>query len=161
RWAWGVAPGTSRGGWAFQRLPTFDAAAFRRAVGESRPEPCRDVAAWGVDVSSRAVKAARENLRRAGLADSVRLTVADAFAWEPPPGPGLVLVNPPYGGRIEASPDQWRRLGDLLKRSYRGWRAVVIAGDEGRGKHIGLRPSLRLPVRNGPIDARILRFDLY
>jgi putative N6-adenine-specific DNA methylase len=52
-------------------------------------------------------------------------------------------------------------LGDLMKQRYRGWRAVILAGDADRGKHVGLKPSLRLPVRNGPLDARILVFDLY
>jgi hypothetical protein len=37
----------------------------------------------------------------------------------------------------------------------------VLAGDPGRGKWIGLKPRLKLPVKNGPLDARILVFDLY
>jgi putative N6-adenine-specific DNA methylase len=48
-----------------------------------------------------------------------------------------------------------------MKQRYAGWKAVVLAGGEGLGKHIGLRPSRRIPVRNGPLDARILLFDLY
>ena len=36
-----------------------------------------------------------------------------------------------------------------------------LAGGESRGKHIGLKPRRRMPVRNGPLDARILLFDLY
>ena len=72
-----------------------------------------------------------------------------------------MLVNPPYGRRMEDDPEQWRRVGDLLKRRYGGWTAVVVAGDPGKGKHLGLKPSLRLPVRNGPISARILRFAIF
>ena len=72
-----------------------------------------------------------------------------------------MLVNPPYGERMEDEPAQWRRLGDLFKQRYQGWTAVVLAGGKDRGKHVGLRPKLRLPVRNGPLDARILVFDLY
>jgi len=75
--------------------------------------------------------------------------------------PGLVLVNPPYGERAAAEAGQWRALGDLLKNHFRGWTAVVLAGGEGLGKHIGLRPRRRLPVKNGPLDARILVFDLF
>ena len=75
--------------------------------------------------------------------------------------PGLVLVNPPYGERAAADAGHWRALGDLLKQSFRGWRAAVLAGGEGLGKHIGLRPRRRLPVKNGPLEARILVFDLF
>ena len=64
-------------------------------------------------------------------------------------------------GVILALEEEAGSLGDLLKQHYQGWRAVIIAGDPGKGKYIGLRPSLRLPVRNGKIEARILRFELY
>jgi putative N6-adenine-specific DNA methylase len=48
-----------------------------------------------------------------------------------------------------------------MKQRYKGWLAVVLAGGEGKGKHIGLKPRRRIPVRNGPLEARILPFDLY
>jgi len=73
----------------------------------------------------------------------------------------LVLVNPPHGERVPTAPADWKALGDLLKQRYRGYKAVVLAGGEDRGKHIGLRPRRRLPVMNGPLEGRILLFDLY
>jgi putative N6-adenine-specific DNA methylase len=73
----------------------------------------------------------------------------------------LVLVNPPYGERLEADAPMWRALGDLLKQRFRGYRAVVLAGGEGLGKEIGLKPRRRIPVWNGALEARILLFDLY
>ncbi len=112
-------------------------------------------------MSRAALKNARSNIGRAGLNERTHLERHDAFGWTPPPGPGLVVMNPPYGERLTDAPEQWREIGDLLKQRYAGWRAVVIAGDPAKGKHIGLRPSFRLPVRNGPIDARILGFELY
>lgn len=159
--ALGRAPGALREGWAFERLPNFDASAYRSIREELIAAPGPEVRLFGVDRSRDAIEAAGENLKRARLADRARLLKGDGFAYEPPPGPGLVVVNPPYGERLEESSKQWRQLGDLLKQRYRGWRAVVLAGGADRGKHIGLRPSFRLPVRNGPLDARILGFELY
>jgi 23S rRNA (guanine2445-N2)-methyltransferase / 23S rRNA (guanine2069-N7)-methyltransferase len=98
------------------------------------------------------------------------LLQADAFEVEPPPveagQQGLFIVNPPYGERIGAkdsaeSRDEWRRLGDLMKQKYAGWRAVVLAGGASQGKHIGLKPSQKIPVKNGPLEAKILVFELY
>ena len=86
---------------------------------------------------------------------------APPAAFQPPAGPGLVVVNPPHGERLGTAAERWRELGDLLKRRFRGWKAVVLAGGEDRGKHIGLRPRRRIPVMNGPLEARILVFDLY
>jgi 23S rRNA G2445 N2-methylase RlmL len=160
----GIAPGAMRRGWAFERLPGFDAAKFAAIRREPIPAPGPDVALWGVDRSGAALRAARNNLERADLTGRTTLVLGDAFEFEPPAvgdGGGLLVVNPPYGERLAEEPKQWRRLGDLLKHHYTGWRAAVLAGDAGRGKWIGLKPSCRMPVRNGPIDARILVFDLY
>lgn len=166
--ALGQPPGALRRGWAFERLPGFDAAAFAAIRREPLAAPGPDVELYGIDHSLTALAAAYGNLERAGLAERTTLLEQDAFEFVPPPTgdgsgrpSGLVAINPPYGERMAEDPAQWQRLGDLLKQRYSGWRAVVIAGDSGRGKWIGLKPRLRLPVRNGPIEARILVFDLY
>ncbi len=159
--ALGRAPGALRAGWSFQKLPNYRPEGLREVMGESVPAPGPDVELYGVDSSKGAIEATRANLARAELEPRATLVRADAFDYQPPARPGLLVVNPPYGERLEGGRERWRRLGDLMKQRYRGWRAVVLAGDPDRGKHIGLRPSLRLPVRNGPLDARILAFELY
>ena len=159
--ALGLAPGRLRHRWAFERLPGFDRALWQSIRNEPIPAPAHDLRLVGVDRSREAVEAAKTNLTKAGLARYADLEVGDAYAFTPPPVPGLLLVNPAYGQRLEENRDQWPRLGDLMKQRFAGWQAVVLAGGEGLGKHIGLRPRRRIPVRNGPLDARILLFDLY
>ncbi len=160
--ALGRAPASLRSEFAFERFPSFDAGAFAAVRGEPIPAPGPDVALYGNDVSSEAVRAASLNLELAGLADCARVRRGDAFSMPTPiGGPGLVLVNPPYGARLPDAEDPWRALGDWLKQGFRGWKAVVLAGGETMGKTIGLKPARRWPVRNGPLDARILVFDLY
>jgi 23S rRNA G2445 N2-methylase RlmL len=160
------APGLQREGWIFERLPSFDRRVYERLRQElaqrERPVP----AIFGYDHDPTAIAAARENLRLAGLdpdGSGVHLRCADGLALTPEDvsaTPGLILINPAYGARLAAETDDWRRLGDWLKR-FRGWTAVVIAGDERLGKDIGLKPRRRMPVFNGPLEARILIFDLY
>jgi putative N6-adenine-specific DNA methylase len=157
--ALGIAPGSLRERWVFERWPGFDRDLFDRLRREPDPEAPETVALHGVERAPDAIAAARANAAAARLA--IRIERGDAFAFRPPAEPGLVAINPPYGQRVAENRAQWRRLGDLLKQRYKGWKAVILAGDADRGKHIGLRPSRRLPVRNGPIDARILTFDLY
>ena len=157
--ALGLPPGRLRESWAFTRFPGFEPrrfAAIRRApLPRPRPHSCT------ATIGSPRRSAAAANLARAGLRERTQLSTGDAFAFTPPSGPGLVLVNPPYGERLAEEPTQWRRLGDLLKQRFRGWKAAVLAGDAGLGKHLGLRPRRRLPVRNGPLPMRILLLDLY
>ena len=159
--ALGWAPNKLRYHWAFEKLPSFDAGAFARIQREMLPAAGPEVRLYGNDLSSSALRATRRNLAQANLSNRLEVAQVDAFDYRPPCTPGLVLINPAYGERLEASPDQWRQLGDLLKQQYKGWRAVVLAGGASRGKHIGLKPKRRLPVMNGPLEARILVFDLY
>jgi putative N6-adenine-specific DNA methylase len=163
--ALGRSPGSLREHWAFERLPGFDAAAFARIRREPVPAPGPDVRLVGNDISAEALRAARTNLDRAGVLGRATLIRSDAFhssdTWEPPPGPGLVLVNPPHGERIGTDQEQWKALGDLLKQRFKGWKAAVLAGGPDRGKHIGLRPKRRIPAMNGPLEARILVFELF
>jgi 23S rRNA G2445 N2-methylase RlmL len=158
-------PAEGRTAWAFERLPGFDPAAFAAVRAEPLPVPGPGVRLVGNDRSAEALRAARANLERAGLQQRAQLTRGEAADCRPPAGrglsPGLVLINPPYGERATVDAGHWRELGSLLKHHFQGWRAAVLAGGEGLGKHIGLRPRRRLPVKNGPLDARILVFDLF
>jgi putative N6-adenine-specific DNA methylase len=159
--ALGRAPGNLRRSWAFERLPGFDERAFARIRQEPIPAPGPDVRLLGNDSSGEALRAARANLEKAAVLDRATLTRGDAFAIDPPPGPGLVVVNPPHGERIGTDKEQWKALGDLLKQRFKGWKAAVLAGGPDRGKHIGLKPKRRIPVMNGPLEARILVFELF
>ncbi len=158
--ALGWAPNRLRKLWGFERLPPFEGLIERvRAEPIAAPDP--DLRLFGCDRDAAAIAAAGRNLGVAGLADRATLTAGDAFELEPPPGPGLLTVNPPHGSRLDSSPAEWRRLGDLLKRRYRGWKAIVVAGDASLGRELGLRPSRRMPVRNGPLDARLLFLEIW
>jgi 23S rRNA G2445 N2-methylase RlmL len=159
--ALGWPPGRLRRHWAFERLPGYDAAALTALLQEPLPTPGPDVRLFGNDTSAEALRGARSNLEQANLLDRATLVRGDAAGFAPPPEPGLVLVNPPHGERLDTDSARWRALGDLLKQRYKGWKAVVLAGGEDRGKHIGLRPRRRIPVMNGPLEGRILTFDLY
>ncbi|MCH9651537.1 MAG: hypothetical protein K0U98_25140 [Deltaproteobacteria bacterium] len=159
--ALGRAPGNQRAQWAFQRLPGFDPSAFATLRQEEHPAPGPDVKLYGIDRVPSAISAAEDNLDRAGLRDISQLQVGDGYQFSPPEQAGLLVVNPAYGERLSEADQQWKRLGDLMKQRYKGWRAVVLAGGESKGKSIGLKPTLRVPFRNGPLDARILIFDLY
>jgi 23S rRNA (guanine2445-N2)-methyltransferase / 23S rRNA (guanine2069-N7)-methyltransferase len=171
-YALGLAPGRLRTDWAFERLPAFDRAAWDEVKREAIPAPAPDVRLFGNDRAPEAIRAAEENLERAGLADRVTLRTGDAFDFEPPSAgesgegrPALFLLNPPYGERIALEDDLWPRLGDLLKQRYAGYRAAILAGIPEKGsdptKRLGLRTERRVPVKSGPLDARILLLDLY
>jgi len=107
---------------------------------------------------------ARASVDAAGLRRWVRIERRALHDAQPVgEGPGVLVVNPPYGHRLgeaRALEVLYGRLGDTLKRRFGGWKAHVLTGDKKLGGLIGLKPERRLPVWNGPIECRLLSFPL-
>jgi putative N6-adenine-specific DNA methylase len=169
-----IAPGLSRR-FGFQRWRDFDAALWQRLSDEARAR-VREPAGrflFGSDLDRRAVQTARRNLAAAGLGDCAQVRVQDLFEASPPPvaapaptsGPrGLVICNPPYGERLGDENDLiplYRALGDTLKRRFLGYVAYVYTANLMLARQLGLRPSTRHVLWNGPLEGRLLRFELY
>jgi putative N6-adenine-specific DNA methylase len=92
----GLAPGRGRS-FAFERLATFDPAAWSvlRAGLRPRPTPFRFL---GSDRDAGAVAMSRANAARAGVDAITTFVRIPISALQRPEGPpGLVIVNPPYG----------------------------------------------------------------
>ena len=159
-----AAPGVRRT-FACERWQQNEAERLARARSFARRAQCDPPAAIvASDNEPRAVAAARHNARQAGVGDAVRIERRDVRELQPP-GPGAVIVtNPPYGERL-GNPAElvvfYRGLGDVLKRRACGATAWLLVGNRELAKSIGLRPSRRIVLFNGPIECRLLRFDLY
>ncbi len=153
-----LAPGRSRS-FAFERLATFDPAAWTALRSEGAPRST-DLRFHGSDRDAGAIEMSRANAERAGvcdLTDFARLSVSEAAPPEGPPG--LVIVNPPYGARL-GNPGQLRplyaALGETLRDRFAGWRVGLIAADPGLARATGLpfEPA-GPPVPHGPIRIRL------
>ena len=106
------------------------------------------------------------NIPAAGLEDFIRLSVRDVKDAAAPAkeAPGVVLTNPPYGERIGEEADMaalYKTIGDSLKANFQGYNAFVFTGNLEAAKSIGLKPARRVPLFNGPIDCRLLKYELY
>ena len=135
-------PGRSRR-FAFEQLATFDDAAWARMREVvSRRTPAPSVRFHGSDRDAGAVAMAQANAERAGVADLTEFRqcpIGDAVAPEGPPG--LVIVNPPYGGRIgdrKALLPLHRALGQTLMARFPGWRVGLITSEPTLAKATGL-----------------------
>ena len=76
---------------------------------------------------------------------------------------GLVIINPPYGERLGADSDLpalYARIGAMLREDFPGWRAALFTGNPDLGKHMGLRAQRTHSLFNGPIECRLLHFDI-
>jgi len=136
-----------------------DERAAARELRQPAPQPV--VAS---DHDRRAVAATRHNAAAAAVAEAVRVERRDLSELVPP-GPGsMVVTNPPYGvrlGDVVALRGLYRSIGDALKTRAAGCTAWLLVGDRELAGEVGLRPQRRVVLFNGPIECRLLRFDLY
>ncbi len=122
----------------------------------------------GSDQNPQAVRAAQDNAVRAGLGGHVRLERRDLADCAPLDGdtPGLLVTNPPYGERLGAQGDAselpalYASLGAVLRERFDGWRAAVLTGNPDLGKGMGLRATRFHTLYNGPIECRLLHFQV-
>jgi len=154
-----VAPGLVGREYGFARWPGFrpERLEATRADLLAATRPPRQRRYLGLDLDGELLEVARENTRRARVADDIRLVRADATRALPEDlgGPGLVVTNPPYGARLEDRPRVVRLLGELGRRWREvlpGWRAAVLVGDRGDGALLGLDGLSLVPLVNGGLD---------
>jgi putative N6-adenine-specific DNA methylase len=159
-------PGLTRKRFGFQGWMDYDVKLWtdvrdeaRRNVRKKLPAPI-----YGFDVRKDAISFSQANARSAGIGHLVQFELRDTRDFEPPPGPpGTIVCNPPYGERIGEEKELkplYRTLGDVLRERCRGWTAFVFTGNLGLAKQIGMPPTATIPLFNGKIPCRLLRFDL-
>ena len=116
------------------------------------------------DISAEAVETAQMNAITAGVSEYITFSECDFAATRLPPPPGVIFMNPEYGERMGAEQDLeplYGRIGDFLKQKCTGYTGCVLTGNMEMSRKIGLRSVRRVPFYNGPIECRLVVFDLY
>lgn len=135
-----------------------------RAGAKRRIKNRLDSRIIATDISNEAIGAARRNARTAGVEHLIEFGRSDFADTEIPDGGGVLLMNPEYGERMGKNADLeqvYRRIGDFLKQKCEGYRGYVFTGNADLAKKIGLRTSRKLLFFNGPIECRLLEYQLY
>ena len=165
------APGLNRR-FGFERWPDFDATLWSdirtAALGRVRTPPHPIV---GNDIDGLTVNLAKLTLDRTGLADHVswsalpfqQLTAPATAPAAPDAAGGLLVTNPPYELRLRTGniEELYSQIGDTLKQNWQGYAAWLITGSPEGLKSVGLRTSRRIPLMNGPVEVRYVRYDMY
>ncbi len=172
-----VAPGLSRRSFGFVKWRGHDRALWTELMDEAmqradagilraREDRSNRFPFSGFDSDSRVIALATETRDRLALEGLVHferrdLTRAEALSRAKT---GIVICNPPYGERLgeeERLVPVYRDLGDLYKQKFKGWRGFVFTGSTMLAKEVGLRAEKRTVFFNGPIECRLLEYNLY
>jgi 23S rRNA G2445 N2-methylase RlmL len=160
------APGLLRNNFGFMHLKGFSESSWRvlrsRVKAEEKDRLKGRIIA--TDISQQAVDSARKNAMTAGVDRFIEFGVCDFSNTPVPDGGGVVILNPEYGERMgeeEELKNIYKGIGDFFKKRCQGYAGYVFTGNLALAKRLGLRTRRRLSFYNGPIECRLLEYDLY
>ena len=171
--ALGRAPGLGRR-FGLERWPDFNPQLWqqeREAAAALAREtlPCGKALApiVGMEQDAGVLEQARSNAKAAGVAEALDLRQGDCRDFEPPPEPGILVCNPPYGERLggglgggEALESLYADLGRMLKERCSGWSLWLLSGNPELTGALRMKASRRIPISNGGIDCRWLHYEI-
>lgn len=165
-----TAPGYFRKRWGFDAWKKHDSIVWNKLRQEAESlrvlDPKKLPKIIGFDQDPAAIRSALNNLDASGFKGLVHFEKRELDLSEPPAGveKGLFIVNPPYGERLGEEDELvpvYRRIGDAMKKRFKGWKGGVLTGSQPLSKEVGLRAERRHVLFNGAIECRLLTYDLY
>ena len=157
-----IAPGMERGFLAEEWKTILPAKSFEQAKEEARSLVRRDARAeiCGYDIDDRAVRAARENAEKAGVAHLIHFQRRALSDLRHPKKYGFLFANPPYGERIDGGEDLntlYRELGERF-RGLDDWSLFLITAFPDAEQCIGRTADKRRKIYNGMMKTCFYQF---
>jgi len=159
-----IPAGHFRNCFDFEKWKNFDSELWQKIKTDGRSlTNDNKFTILGSDQSMRAIDATRVNLRSAGFAEDIKLKIINFQDSHPEAENGTIITNPPYGERMQKEDLNgfYSMIGDVLKKKYSGYEAWLITSDFSALKSVGLKPSKKVTLYNGPLECRFVKYELY
>jgi len=156
-------PGLERN-FSFVRFPCFDEDRWEELRTKAQQAVVRSGAGArieGADREGGAVRAARNNLSRAGMPPGIKVAQRSLADLRSDSGRGLLVLNPPYGKRLQAegseqdSLSSWAAWSEAIRTSRPSWDVLLLAPGRDEAQAFGVKGKPVARFRNGglPISA--------
>jgi putative N6-adenine-specific DNA methylase len=149
---------------AFEKWSDWDSELFDKVL-ESLLKKTREFhyTITGYDKAPSAITKAKDNIKNANLDEYITIKQANFFETEKTTeGPLHMVFNPPYGERLDIDLERfYREIGDTLKQSYPNTNAWFITANLEALKFVGLKPSRKIKLFNGKLEARFVKYEMY
>lgn len=158
-----INPGIYRESFAFEKWKDFDKELFEDLYNDDSEEREFNYKIFGGDIDPEAISVARKNIKSARVDDMIELRCCPFSEWEADTAEGVLVTNPPYGERLKPNNlnGLYKELGSTLKNNFQGWHAWIIGYNEDQLKEIGLKPSLKIPLKNGNLDCSLREYVMF
>lgn len=156
-------PGLYRQGFAFEKWNDFDTDLFDELYNDDSGEKVFEHKIYGSDVSRIATDKALKNVKNAGMNKYIEVQTLTFQSLEPKSKKGIIVTNPPYGERLKVHDlkNLYSIIGERLKHHFMGYNAWILGYLEESFYAIGLRPSAKIKLKNGPLDCQFRHYELY
>lgn len=115
----------------------------------------------GFEINKDVFDQAKVNIKLAGLENYIELQNDDFKNIQFKSSEGLVLCNPPYGKKLGDENELinlYEDMGEFLKRNFSGWEFWLLSGNPKLTRYLKMKSSLKIPVSNGGIDCRWIKY---
>jgi len=162
--AYNIAPNLMRPNFGLMNWHNFDKTLWDEINNEALNNTSDfKYSIFGSDISPESIRIARNNIRAAGLQDKIKVDRKDFVKFIPPEGKATIIMNPPYGERIQPEDinELYKSIGDTLKQKYAGSEAWILSSNLEALKNVGLRTSKKIIFHAGPLELRFNNYSLY
>ncbi len=115
----------------------------------------------GCEINKKVFDQAKVNVSLAGLEKYIELINNDFLELQLKYSPGIILCNPPYGKKLGDENELiwlYEQMGIFLKDNFSGWEFWLLSGNQKLTKYLKMKSSLKIPVSNGGIDCRWIKY---
>ena len=158
-----IPPGIYRKEFAFEKWADFDEDLFDRLYNDQSGEREFKYKIYGSDNSPKAVKITESNVKSAALSKYIDIKLSPIQKLNPPSEKALIIINPPYGERIESDDifELYASIGERLKHHFQGYTAWVISSHKECLHRIGLKPTKKIKLLNASLECEYCRYDIF
>ncbi|MFV0483029.1 MAG: class I SAM-dependent RNA methyltransferase [Bacteroidales bacterium] len=159
----GIPPGVFRDKFAFENWTNFDPDLFMD-ISEEYEEKDMECKIYASDFSPQAIKIASANMKSAFVFNDVKLENIDFAEYRAVDSKGaVVMLNPPYGERLKVGALNaiYELIGRTIKHKFVGARVFIISSNKDAAKHIGLKPTKKTTLFNGPLECIFNQYDIF
>ena len=115
----------------------------------------------GCEINKDVFDQAKVNVSLAGLENYIELQNNDFKRIKLNSSEGLILCNPPYGKKLGDESQLVRLYEDMgifLKKNFSGWEFWLLSGNPRLTRYLKMKSSVKIPVSNGGIDCRWIKY---
>jgi putative N6-adenine-specific DNA methylase len=160
------SPGFFRMNYGFMHIMGYEEDVFfvERRKLKDQAKKGLDFKIIATDISEDAIDISQKNAKTAGVEHLIDFSVCDFADTPVPEEKGVIMFNPEYGERLGTHTKlegTYKRIGDFMKQSCKGYRGYIFTGNPDLAKRIGLQAKRKIEFYNGKLDCRLLEYELY